>query len=494
MGSENNPAYRSPIARLWVFTRDFLPVHNLQLLFPLGSFLLLLGSSHSWYLLRLPQEFDAVLRQQNYQMDRSAYDRFTHAYQAWVLIEETIAMTAVRFAFYASLVLWCVSVRKVVSRFVAWVFLPAGIALAVFPTFLIATTRQRNALVDAWIAAAHISTPAVRPWFPTLNVGFYLAISGLIVLAAGLVLVCRGRLSLPLRFREATEISERSTLQTNQSAKDVPTFVVVMAVWTLIEAWALDIPILLGKLLYWDSRHFAAIQWAPALANAVVAAGVAFFLLRRERSQALDRLLRRQLFRDYALAVAVPLGVVLVPRFLLGVAFKPYLEPDEWPQLFLPHPLPTVLIAYVIAFFEEFAVRGYLQTTIEKHLSLKGSIFLTGLLWSLFLGFGMVNSLPYDWAFAQFPGVSLLVRFATLIIYSVPLGWLYARTRSVVATALMHGTIGIFHVGMGQDIHLNHPEFYWTELALWIFIGWLLFRRYPLVSTDKSPVVEPAPS
>ena len=101
----------------------------------------------------------------------------------------------------------------------------------------------------------------------------------------------------------------------------------------------------------------------------------------------------------------------------------------------------------------------------------------------------MVNSLPYDWAFAQFPGVSLLVRFATLIIYSVPLGWLYARTRSIVATTLMHGTIVIFHVGMGEDIHLNQPEFYWMELALWILVGWLLFRKYPLVSTDNPPKV-----
>ena len=235
-------------------------------------------------------------------------------------------------------------------------------------------------------------------------------------------------------------------------------------------------------------------QRAPDLANTVAAAGLAFFLFRAERLNTLAHLFRKKPFRDYTLALALPLAVVLIPRFLLGVAFKPYLEPDEWPKLFIPHPLPWVLIAYAIAFFEEFAVRGYLQITLEKHLSLKRSIFLTGLLWSFFLGFGMVNSLPYDWAFAQFPGVSLLVRFATLIIYSVPLGWLYARTRSILATTLMHGTIVIFHVGMGQDIHLNHPEFYWMELALWILVGSLLFRKYPLVSTDNPPVVEPAPS
>jgi hypothetical protein len=105
----------------------------------------------------------------------------------------------------------------------------------------------------------------------------------------------------------------------------------------------------------------------------------------------------------------------------------------------------------------------------------------------------MVNSLPYT-AFAQFPGVSLLVRFAMFIIFSVPLGWLYVRTRSIVATTVMHGTIAIFHVGLGQDVHLNHPGFYWMELTLWIFTGWVLFGKYPLVSIDKSAAFESAPS
>ena len=242
-----------------------------------------------------------------------------------------------------------------------------------------------------------------------------------------------------------------------------------MAVWTFAESWGLVIPGLLGrKPISWDSHSFTIFQWAPALVNAVTAAGLAFFLLRAERPQVLHGLLRRQLFRDYALALAIPLTVVLLPRFVLGVIFKSYLVPSEWPELYIPHPLPWVLAAYVIAFFEEFAVRGYLQSALEKHFSLNRSIFLTGLLWFLSLGFGMAHSLPHV-AFAQFPGVSLLVGFATLIIYSVPLGWLYARTRSIVATALMHGTIVVFHVGLGNEIHLNHPEFYWTELALWVF-------------------------
>jgi membrane protease YdiL (CAAX protease family) len=494
MESTSIPEYRSLIERLALFIRGFLPAQNLQLLFPLGSFLLLLGASHGWFLLRLPQAFEAVVRQQNFQLDPNAFDRFNHSYDVWVLIEERIAMALVRFAFFASLVLWCLSARKIVSRFAAWVFLPAGLALAAFPAFLIATTRPRNAFVDAFIAAAHVSPPTIRPWFPTLNVGIYLAMSGLIVLATGLILMRRRMISLPFHFCEAGEIKEQRRQEIFHSARDIFIFVIVMTVWTFAESWGLVIPGLLGKKpIIWDSRSFAVIQWAPALVNAVIAAGLAFFLLRAERPHVLHRLLGGRPFREYALALAIPLAGGLLPRFVLGVAFKPYLMPSEWPELFIPHPLPSVLAVYVIAFFEEFAVRGYLQTLLERHFSLNRSIFLTGLLWFLSLGFGMAHSLPHV-AFAQFPGVSLLVGFATFIIYSVPLGWFYARTRSIVATGLMHGTIVIFHVGFGNWIHLNHPEFYWTELALWVFTGWFLFRKYPLTSTDTWPVVEPSPS
>jgi membrane protease YdiL (CAAX protease family) len=489
MESVTAPRHSSPIERLAFFIRDFLPTHNLQLLFPLGSFLLLLGASHSWYRLWLPGVFEAV-QQQNFHVDSNAFQQFTHAYTVWVVIEEQIAMSLARFACFASLVLWCLSMPKIVRRFVVWVFLPTGIALAAFPTYLIATTQQRNVFFDAFATAVNVPPPAVRPWFPALGQGFYLTVCGLSVLAVGLVLVRRRTISLPLRFREGVESTQPRPEETSRSAEGLFIFVIVMIVWGFAVSWSLAIPSLLArKPISWDYRSFSIFEWAPGLANAVAAAGLAFFLLGAERLKAGRRLLGKQPFREYALAVAVPLACILVPRFVLGVLFRPYLVPSEWPELFIPHPLPWVLTAYVIAFFEEFAVRGYLQTTLETHFSLKRSIFLTGLLWPLLLGFGMAHPLPHG-AFAQFPGVTILVDFATFIIYSVPLGWLYARTRSIVATALMHGTIVVFHVGLGNNIHWNHPEFYWTELTLWALIGWLLFRKNPLIGTDKSPVAQ----
>jgi len=402
-----------------------------------------------------------------------------------------MARTLAGFACYASLVLSCLPTRRTVRNFISWGVLPASIALAAFSTFLIVTTQQRNAAFDAFANAVRVPLPATRAWFPTLGQGAYLTLSALVVLAIGLILVNRQVISLPLRFPDAVKIATADHLRPSLAARDILIFLVIMVVLGSAISWGLVLPALLGKTpITWVSRSFTVIQWAPALFKGIAAACLAFFLLRTERSEVVNRLGLRRPFRDYAVALAIPLGAVLVPRFLLGVVFAPYLEPSEWPKLFLPHPLPWVLMVYIIAFFEEFAVRGYLQTALEEHFSLRRSIFLTALLWSLVLGFGVAHSLPLG-ALAKIPGVTLLMELAAFVIFSVPLGWLYARTRSIVATALMHGTIVVFHVGLGYDVHLNHPAFYPMELALWVFTGWLLFKRSPPETANRTDPAEP---
>jgi membrane protease YdiL (CAAX protease family) len=494
MEPTTQPEYRSPASRLGNFLRDFLPEQNLQLLFPLGSFLLLLGASHFWYRIQLPGVWEAA-RQLHSQVDSDALQQFTRSLTAWVALQEQFARYLVQLAFLASLILWTLPVRKALSRFAVWVFLPVGFALAAFPAYLIATAHRRNAFLDAFVNSLHVA-PLKHSWFPGLGEGFYLTIAGLIVFAFGLFLV-RGRtISLPLRFRGAAEVNEPSPEEASHDGRNVFIFVIVTVTLAVVISNSIALPQLLGKnpLRSW-SGTFPVFEWAIALANAATAACLALVLFPKEKWQMLHRLLRVQPFRSYVLAVAIPLAVVLIPRFLLGGPF----QFDRWTpesfELFIPHPLPWVLIVYAIAFFEEFAVRGYLQTTLRRHLDLKRSIFLTALLWGLLpLGFGMTNSLVEAKVYTQILGLPYLVSLATLIVYSVPLGWLYARTRSVLPVALMHGTIALFHVGMGYEIHINRPEFYWMELALWIFIGWYLFKKHPLESAEspREPEVAPA--
>jgi len=85
------------------------------------------------------------------------------------------------------------------------------------------------------------------------------------------------------------------------------------------------------------------------------------------------------------------------------------------------------------------------------------------------------------------PGIQTLITWAILIVYSVPIGWAFARTRSVIPAALMHGTILFFHKGSNEAIYLNRPSAYWIELVLFGAIGWYLFKRYPVQQSDESP-------
>ena len=137
-------------------------------------------------------------------------------------------------------------------------------------------------------------------------------------------------------------------------------FYAVLASWGGALVLALS-----AKDMVWDSRSFPAFLWIPALLVATGAAALAF-VVGAARPAAHHAFFARQPFRIYLLALAIPLVCLLLPRFLFGVVFQPYLEPSRWPQLFIPHPLPTILVVYIIAFLEEFAIRGYPPEYVGK--------------------------------------------------------------------------------------------------------------------------------
>ena len=95
--------YVSPPRRLAAFLRDFLPEQKLQLLFPLGSLLLLVGASHWWFELELPHITEPFGSQMS--ADWGLMNRLTHSIVVWVSVEEQITHVLVRFGFLASLVL-----------------------------------------------------------------------------------------------------------------------------------------------------------------------------------------------------------------------------------------------------------------------------------------------------------------------------------------------------------------------------------------------------
>ncbi len=214
------PEYRSPIARLGTFLRDFLPEQNLQLLFPLASFLLLLGASHPWY--RFPisgVRFDTLANQ----AQAEQFNRSTNAWAGW---EQLGPELLVRFAFFASIVLWTLPLRKAISRFGGWVYLPASLAVIGYPAFLAATAVRRNAALDAFVSSVHLPISVTHSWLRLLGDGLYLTLGGLIVLGVALLLVCQGKVSLPLRFRDPAQVQGPIGTETSRDERDVFSLVI----------------------------------------------------------------------------------------------------------------------------------------------------------------------------------------------------------------------------------------------------------------------------
>jgi membrane protease YdiL (CAAX protease family) len=473
MASTGSPGLVWPVARFARFLRDFMPAQTLQLLFPLGSFLLFLGASYPWYRFPISQvSLDTLVNQPQ-------VEDFIRSINAWAGWEQFAPELLVQLAFLASVVLWALPIRRVVSRFAAWVYLPASLAVIGYPVFLAATAGRRNAALDAFVSSAHLSASVTHSWLRLLGDGCYLTLAGMVVFSVALLLARLGSVSLPLRFRDVQ--TKESTVEISRDERDVFTLLIGATLWAVASSLVLTAPSALGRPLVW-SGLFSIYEWIPALTTAAVSACIAFLVFREQASEAIRRLLRKQPLREYVLAVAIPLAVALLPRLVFEIMSKISIvvTPFDWSEILIPRPFPSILVVYVIALLEEFVLRGYLQTTLEKHFSLKRSIFLTALLWSLLpLGFGIAHSIGRG-RLVGIPGISDLAWFATFILFSVPLGWLYTRTRSVLPVALMHGTIALFHLGGGYVLHINHPQLYWAELALWIVVGWYVMgeRRY----------------
>jgi membrane protease YdiL (CAAX protease family) len=487
--------YRSPASRLGIFLRDFLPEQNLQFLFPLASFLLLLGAKYAWY---IASNVLATLG--------AAGGAALFAQPDLRLLYLCIfAGLLAHFAFFASVVLWCLPVRNVLRKFAAWVLFPLGFATVTYLVFLVSAVDTGSAL-DTRLHRLYLSLRAILPDWTNVGLGAYGTVAGLAVFGVALWRVHAGTLRIPWRFA-ADPRRDATTTDAPDRGRNVFIFWIATTIAGFTISWLLPY---LGNIssnverMFLQPRESPAIYWLIELATAGAAVCFALTLAGREKWRWILRLFKNVSVRECFVAASISLFAVLTPRLLLKMSqeFTFYTRglesggfPSPWSELFVPGPLPWVAVAYLLAVLCEISLRGYLQTQLEERFGLKRAIFLVGLLWTLLpLQWRVSQTIPYGVFPDLIPGGRWLALFVMLIIYSVPLGWMYARTRSVIPVTIMHGTTVMFHAGAGEQLHFRHPALYAFELALWIFIGWYLFKKHPLESAEspREPEVAPA--
>lgn len=492
--------FRTLWARFTAFVSDFLPENNVQLLFPLASFILFAGASTSW----LPPAHTLYRPEiQQAERDLGWTDLWFDLSSVALVFRYYVAIFAAHLAFFASVVLWCLPVRNAARKFAVWVFLPAGLAVLYF-LFLVLIGRNQTPSVLA--PSSQIIGEQLRV-FPQrlahLGIGFYVTLLGAAALALCVWAFSVGKVNLPLRFR-----GQMPDLGAEPNSGLGRRVFIVLALGTAFSALVLSVAegivetsFPAFKLVWIGSwpRNFPILEWAPALLAATVTAICAVVILTDGGQVRPSRKWSKPLVRQLAFAFLLALLIVYLPRIVLNMfEGTPFFVieygsgvPVTVLGLDVPQPFFWLLLVYPIALLEEIVVRGRLQAYLTRRFGLKRAIFLVALLWWMLpLSYGIG---PVAGPRLAVPGFRALLFILVCAVYSVPLGWLYARTNSVLPAAVMHGTILFFHKGSNFSIYYEHRALYWVELALLLSTGWLLFKRYPPNEIARTSPSKPQP-
>ena len=396
-----------------------------------------------------------------------------------------------RFSYTASFVLWCVPVRNVSRKFLWWVFLP--IALGVFVSIAVYGLGWPGpvSVLEPEPGALQGILRSLPHSFADIGIAAYLTLAGVLVLAGALRSVRLGRMSLPLRLRGTADQSHDAPDRRSLVRRVFQLLIASLVLVSIVQFGADMVLVALSdrglpRIFAWP-RGFPAWDWLSMLCGAAIAGFWGALIFGNDRAE-LSLHPRRFRSKDFALAVLMPLAMALLPRVLLKI-FREFIFaagglnaagfPPEWRELINFRPFPWIFVVFVLAWLEEFVLRECLQKRLTEKLGLKRSLFLVALLWwvlPIYNGFGPIPGLRIG-----VPGVSMVVSLLVTIAYNIPLGWLYARTQSLWPVMLMHGAMLLFRVGdSAYNFYLYHPNFYWIKSACWIFVGWYLFKKYPV--------------
>jgi membrane protease YdiL (CAAX protease family) len=286
---------------------------------------------------------------------------------------------------------------------------------------------------------------------------------------------------LPIQFREGPNHPQGSAREEIVVPR-LFVLVVVTAVVAAVIQMGIFVPMVPapGAPLPWHDtwpHSFPAWHWLPELLEGLVVAACAIFLFHPGGQTGTSQ--RKRSIRSFVpVAVLVPLSIPVVPRLILKAlsTFSTLLPNVPYESLGFGA-FPWVLIVFVIAALQEFTLRACLQNRLENRFGFKRASLLIALLWWLLplsSGFGPIPGLRIE-----VPGLSVLVNLLALILYNVPLAWLWSRTRSLWLVSFMHGTILLFRAGdLAYTIYYTFRWFYWIETAAWIFITVCLLKKF----------------
>jgi hypothetical protein len=462
--------------RIGLFSGDFLPESWPQLLFPLASYLIFIGSDTQWLPFRPEQHNFAQL---------DLLGSLAHASGAFT--RYVLTLRVMHLVLLGSIVLWCMPVRHVIRKFVVWVYIPAGIAILDFLVLVFSGPSESVSLLEPkpGILLDRIVINFSR--LSALGIGFYAAVIGLALLALCLRKVKQGKITLPVRFWSHSTKSHEV-----ESSLAGRIFMLVGAVWIfglLMDVAESPIAKQFGSLKTLAQIGF--FSWGFVLLDAIVCAAVAVLLLDPPERQPIPRKEHSSLAILISAALGLGIVVVSLPRVVVNMFSGVPMFPIEsgfgsqLPYLIgrfeVPPPLVWTLVAFSVAWLHEFVLRGRVQAEFTRRYGLKRAIFLVTLLaWMLPMTYAIMplTALPFWW-----PVVRGLLFFAIYGSLSAVAGWFYARTNSILPGTAFFGALMFLHLGRNFTLYVVKPWLYGIEFPLVALAAWLLFRYNSPIET-----------
>lgn len=453
------------------FLRSVIPAEPAQWLLLIGSTLLVISHRLPWW-----SRFASA-----YSPTGASWGTYVYLL-SWPLLFTGVA------GYYLALV----PSKHATRRLFYWVLIPSAadiIAIIVAAYFRLPAPNQ------PFTSVLERTNPERWNEFPrivlNLGSGIAFASAGMILVVVFLVLVRRGRATVPMRLvTEDVEalVPDQVTLRSEQQR--IMTFVWAMICFVPL-AWALE-----GYFvsLVWSISQVGRLDaHVDGLGFTLVSAlsALVFVLLPMGKEDGIRalRTLRLSPIKYILLAFFFPLAVASLWPLLNYTYDRIQWASYQWGQITPPtlaSYFGTVrlgLLAYfLLALPEEVAWRGYLQPKFIRRYGAMRGIFLVGIVWAAF------HFIGDSWGGSSAGAIThLITRIALVPALSYPLAWLLMKSKSIVPSVIGHA---VYNITIAGNVIYDTPV--WLTFLLLGGTGYLMFRFDP-PDSDAEVTREMAP-
>ncbi len=454
------------------FARSLLPSDRTQLLFIAGLVCLTIAPRLGWRpsidLASLVLEGAGQIPSGEIQQELATFVRYS--------------IYTVIFAASAGFFTCCWPGRHPARRVSLLVVLPSFVGLCAISAKYISLLSPHSVLQRRFALGHGPVWIVTKLWM--LGTGIRFCFIGLTLVAVFVLLLSRGKASLPISvLYENFEESEET--EAWKGCK--------RSIWIFQGAPLLSgIPIGIATSLLFlippvtdSSWHYNVVEALRRIAVGLVLFGMAVWAIGKDNRRYIRQQMRFPNWRYAGLGLMIPTLPALLPSIVMYLFARAdwaahafgSLEPP-WLGDYFVLPEPWTVALFLAAFAEEVIFRGVLQRHFIERFGLWGGISFVAIIWSAFHF--------YSDSYRRFSDLeivfSLFLRVLFCFILGFALSWITLRSKSLIPATIAHGVNNVFAY---SKTGVMFPGRNWVYLGLLALLTYVLFRYWPVETTPS---------